>query len=238
MGPADDQKPPRPGRRLLLRAAIGAFLIFACSAATVASAGLLEVDQLIRIVKSESAPIPGIEGALDNVKAGQPQTILVLGSDRRFIDIKEKNPVRSDTLLLVRLDPARGVTAVMSIPRDLKVNIRTRRGTVTDKINAAYALGGPSLSVQTVKDLLHIPISHVVNVNFGGFQRAVNRLGCVYVDVDRDYFNDNDPPNGSPFDYATININPGYQKLCGRDALDYVRYRHFDDDLVLAERQQ
>jgi polyisoprenyl-teichoic acid--peptidoglycan teichoic acid transferase len=238
MGPADDQKPPRPGRRLLLRAAIGAFLIFACSAATVAAAGLLEVDQLIRIVKSESAPIPGIAGALDDVKAGQPQTILVLGSDRRFIDIKEKNPVRSDTLLLVRLDPARGVTAVMSIPRDLKVNIRTRRGTVTDKINAAYALGGPSLSVQTVKDLLHIPISHVVNVNFGGFQRAVNRLGCVYVDVDRDYFNDNHPPNGSPFDYATININPGYQKLCGRNALDYVRYRHFDDDLVRAARQQ
>jgi LCP family protein required for cell wall assembly len=239
MGSPDDQKkPPRPGRRLLLKGAIGAFLIFACSAATVASAGLLEVDQLIRIVKSESAPIPGIAGALDNVKAGQPQTILVLGSDRRFVDIKEKNPVRSDTLLLVRLDPSRGVTAVMSIPRDLKVDIPTRRGFVTDKINAAYALGGPSLSVRVVKDLLHIPISHVVNVNFGGFQRAVNRLGCVYVDVDRDYFNDNDPPNGSPFDYATININPGYQKLCGSDALDYVRYRHFDDDLVRAARQQ
>jgi LCP family protein required for cell wall assembly len=239
MGPLDDDnKPPRPGRGLLFRAAIGALLIIVCSGATVAAAGLLEVNQLINIVKSESAPIPGIEGALDNVRAGDPQTILVLGSDRRFIDIKEKNPVRSDTLLLVRLDPARGVTAVMSIPRDLKVNIRTRRGVVTDKINAAYALGGPSLSVQTVKDLLHIPISHVVNVNFGGFQRAVNRLGCVYVDVDRDYFNDNHPPNGSPFDYATININPGYQKLCGSDALDYVRYRHFDDDLVRAARQQ
>ena len=106
MGPLDDdKKPPRPGRRLLFRATIGALLIFMCSAATVASAGLLEVDQLIRIVKSESAPIPGIEGALDNVPAGKPQTILVLGSDRRFVDIKEKNPVRSDTLLLVRLDP-------------------------------------------------------------------------------------------------------------------------------------
>jgi LCP family protein required for cell wall assembly len=238
MGPLDDEKPPRPGRGLLLRAAIGAFFICVFSAATVASAGLLEVDQLIRIVKNESAPIPGIEGALDNVDPGKPQTILVLGSDRRFQDVKEKNPVRSDTLLLVRLDPARGVTAVMSIPRDLKVNIRTRRGTVTDKINAAYALGGPRLSVQTVSDLLHIPIHHVVNVNFGGFRRAVNRLKCVYVDVDRDYFNDNNPPNGSQFDYATIDINPGYQKLCGQDSLDYVRYRHFDDDLVRAARQQ
>jgi polyisoprenyl-teichoic acid--peptidoglycan teichoic acid transferase len=239
MGPLDDDtKPPRPGRRLLLRALVGAVLIFGCSAAAVASAGLLEVDQLIRIVKNESAPIPGIEGALDNVPAGKPQTILVLGSDRRFVDIREKNPVRSDTILLVRLDPARGVTAVMSIPRDLKVNIPTRQGLVTDKINAAYALGGPSLSVRVVRDLLHIPINHVVNVNFGGFQRAVNRLGCVYVDVDRDYFNDNHPPNGSPFDYATIDINPGYQKLCGSDALDYVRYRHFDNDLVRAARQQ
>jgi polyisoprenyl-teichoic acid--peptidoglycan teichoic acid transferase len=238
MGPLDDAKPPRPGRGLLKRAAIGATLIFLFSAATVASAGLLEVDQLINIVRSESAPIPGIEGALDNVPAGKPQTILVLGSDRRFQDIREKNPVRSDTLLLVRLDPSRGVTAVMSIPRDLKVNIPTRAGFVTDKINAAYALGGPRLSVQVVRNLLHIPINHVVNVNFGGFQRAVNRLGCVYVDVDRDYFNDNHPPNGSPFDYATIDINPGYQKLCGKDALDYVRYRHFDDDLVRAARQQ
>ena len=75
-------------------------------------------------------------------------------------------------------------------------------------------------------------------MNFGGFQRAANRLGCVYVDVGRDYFNDNNPPNGSQFDYATIDIDPGYQKLCGQDALDYVRYRHFDDDLVRAARHQ
>src|SRR3954465_7319737 len=121
MGPLDDEKPPRPGRGLLKRAAVGAFLIFAFSAATVASAGLLEVDQLISIVKSQSAPIPGIAGALDNVDPGKPQAILVLGSDRRFVDIREKNPVRSDTILLVHLDPSRGSTAVMSIPRDLKV---------------------------------------------------------------------------------------------------------------------
>src|SRR6185437_5564288 len=154
MRPVDDQKPPRPGRRLLFRATIGALLIFGCSAAAVASAGLLEVDQLIRIVKSESAPIPGIEGALDNVPAGKPQTILVLGSDRRFVDIKAKNPVRSDTILLIRLDPSRGATAVLSIPRDLKVEIP---GHGTDKINAAYADGGPGLAVRTVRQLLGLP---------------------------------------------------------------------------------
>ena len=85
-----------------------------------------------------------------------------------------------------------------------------------------------------MKNLLGLPISHVVNVNFGGFQRAVNRLGCVYVDIDRRYFNDRGGPGG----YATIDIKPGYQKLCGSDSLDYVRYRHTDDDFVRAARQQ
>src|ERR671932_1253668 len=142
-------------------------------------------------------------------------------------------------MLLVRLDPSKASTAVMSIPRDLKTQITLPNGrTVTDKINAAYALGGPKLSVKTIKKLLNVRINHVVNVNFGGFRRAVNRLGCVYVDVDRDYFNDNNPPVDSPTKYATIDINPGYQRLCGKDSLDYVRYRHLDNDLVRAARQQ
>ena len=122
----------------------------------------------------------------------------------------------------------------MSIPRDLKVKIP---GHGTDKINAAYALGGAGSRVQTVKALLDIPINHVVNVNFGGFQRAVNRLGCVYVDVDRRYFNDNTRRGGAG-GYATIDIKPGYQKLCGADSLDYVRFRHLDTDFVRAARQQ
>ena len=75
-------------------------------------------------------------------------------------------------------------------------------------------------------------------MNFGGFRRAVDRLGCVYTDVDRRYFNDNRPPFGGGGNYATIDVKAGYQKLCGQDALDFVRYRHFDNDLVRAARQQ
>jgi hypothetical protein len=71
-------------------------------------------------------------------------------------------------------------------------------------------------------------------VNFGGFSRAVNRLGCVYADIDRRYFNDRGGPGG----YATIDLKAGYQKLCGQDALDYVRFRHTDSDFVRAARQQ
>ncbi len=184
-------------------------------------------------------PLPkDTETALDDVEAGKPQTLLILGSDQRYIDKEQGNPARSDTIILLRLDPARGATAVMSIPRDLKVDIPTKNGPVTDKINAAYSIGGPALTVKTIKQLTGLQINHVVNINFGGFKDAVDRLGCVYVDVDRRYYNDNNPPNGSDSDYATINVKPGYQKLCGQKALDYVRYRHFDTDLVRAARQQ
>jgi polyisoprenyl-teichoic acid--peptidoglycan teichoic acid transferase len=72
----------------------------------------------------------------------------------------------------------------------------------------------------------------VVNLNFRAFKEAVNRIGCVYVDIDRRYF------NADALAYATIDVQPGYQKMCGEKALDYVRFRHDDSDLVRAARQQ
>jgi LCP family protein required for cell wall assembly len=220
---------PRLGLAMAKKFAVGAVLIVLLSATAVASAVLLEVDKSIEVFQEASIPIPDIENELDKVDPGSPQTILVLGSDRRFGD--GAIPARSDTIIVVRLDPNKNATAILSIPRDLRVDIP---GHGRDKINAAYAEGGPKLTVRTVKALLQLPISHVVNVNFGGFQRAVNRLGCVYVDIDRRYFN----AHGGPGGYATIDLKPGYQKLCGKDSLDFVRYRHTDDDFVRAARQQ
>jgi LCP family protein required for cell wall assembly len=212
------------------RFVLGGVLIVLLSAVAVATGLLLEVHKDIGFVREGSVPIPGITGVLDNVPAGDPQTILLLGSDRRFGDGKD-NPPRSDTVIVVRLDPDKKATAIMSIPRDLKVQIP---GIGTRKINEAYHDGGPNLTVRTVRQLLGIPINHVVNINFGGFARAVNRLGCVYADIDRRYFN----ARGGPGGYATIDLKPGYQKLCGQDALDYVRFRHDDSDFVRAKRQQ
>jgi LCP family protein required for cell wall assembly len=232
----DPNRPPRLAFGMYKRFLLGALVVVLASAGTVATAALLEVKDDTNIFLHNSHALGrDVSGALDNVDPGGPQTILLLGSDQRWVDIEDRNPVRSDTIILLRLDPSKGATSVMSIPRDLKVNIP---GHGTDKINAAYAIGGPALSVETIKSLLHIPITHVVNINFGGFRRAVDRLGCVYTDVDRHYFNDNSPPAGGGGDYATINVSAGYQKLCGQNALDFVRYRHFDTDLVRAARQQ
>ncbi|MEY2517556.1 MAG: polyisoprenyl-teichoic acid--peptidoglycan teichoic acid transferase, partial [bacterium] len=225
-----DEAPPRVGREMAKKFAIGGVLVVLFSAIAVASGLLLEVHEDVTVFARESAPIPEIKNVLDDVTASDPQTILLLGSDKRYGDGKDDRP-RSDTIIVVRLDPDKGAMAIMSIPRDLKVTIP---GYGIEKINAAYHLGGPKLTVRTVRNLLGIPIHHVINVNFGGFARAVNRLGCVYADIDRRYFNDRSGPGG----YATIDLKAGYQKLCGQDALDYVRFRHTDSDFVRAARQQ
>ena len=107
----------------------------------------------------------------------------------------------------------------------------------TDKINVAYTLGGPKLTIKTVKQLTGLGINHYVDVNFRGFKEGVDALGCVYVDVDRRYFNDNSGL-GLGQQYAVINVRPGYQKMCGQRALEYVRYRHTDTDIVRGARQQ
>jgi polyisoprenyl-teichoic acid--peptidoglycan teichoic acid transferase len=224
------------GWALLKRFALGAVAIVVLSATTVASAVLLEVREVSAIIKDESVPLaPGVSSLLQDVAPGKPQTILVIGDDRRKIDVRQGNPTRSDTMILVRLDPKRGATAMMSLPRDLLVNIP---GHGRNKLNAAFALGADALTLRTIRSLLGIPIHHYVRVTFWGFRQAVDRLGCVYVDVDRRYFNDNHPPNGGGGPYATIDVPAGYQKLCGQRALDYVRYRHLDSDLVRAARQQ
>jgi hypothetical protein len=85
--------------------------------------------------------------------------------------------------------------------------------------------------LKTVKLLTGLSVNHVVNVDFRGFWAAVNAVGCVYADIDRRYFNDS-------AGFAYINVQPGYQKMCGREALQYVRFRHEDNDLVRSARQQ
>lgn len=192
-----------------------------------------EVDELEAAFRSGKQL--KLERFLQQAESGEPQTIMLIGSDKRAATAAGgSGGARSDTIILVRLDPSKKATALLSLPRDLKVRI-PHPCNCTDKINAAYSVGGPKLTLRTVNKVTGIPIHHVVNINFGGFREAVNELGCAYIDVDRRYFNDN---SGYGPDYATIDLKPGYRKVCGRDALDYVRYRHEDTDIVRAARQQ
>jgi LCP family protein required for cell wall assembly len=211
-----------------------ATLIIVFSFAGATSASVLNVfdDLTARITDESYSQIP--ESILPDSNGG-PQTIAIIGSDARTGGGADPgDPSRSDTTILMRLDPATDQIAMLSIPRDLKVEIP---GYGTDKFNAAYSYGGTKLTLQTIKQLTGLQVNHVINVDFQGFASAVDAIGCVFVDVDREYYHSNEgvPPSEQ---YAEIDIGAGYQKLCGPDALEYARYRHTDTDLVRAARQQ
>jgi polyisoprenyl-teichoic acid--peptidoglycan teichoic acid transferase len=229
---------PKPHRHWLLplRMLLAGLLITVCTGGAVATAGLLELKSFTNEFRALSHEAPLRKGTVERAAPGKPQTILLVGSDHRFGD--GKDDARSDTMMLVRIDPDQSAITVLSVPRDLAVEIPGRG---LAKINEAYTLGGLDLVARTIKDLLgksqRFPINHAITTTFGGFVEAVNQIGCVYVDVDRRYFHSN---LGLPVSehYAEINVRAGYQELCGTRALEYVRFRHLDNDIVRAARQQ
>ena len=214
------------------RFALGAVLIVLFSATAVATGILLEVDEDIKVFKQGRSRSRSVEDLLADVPTGDPQTILLLGSDRRFADIgRGAGALGHDHRRPHRRRRATRWRSCRSRATSRSTSPATARARSTRRTTSA----APKLMIETVSELLGIDINHVVNVNFGGFRRAIDRLGCVYVDVDRRYFNDNTGPGPN---YAMIDLKPGYQKLCGSDALDFVRFRHEDSDFVRAARQQ
>jgi LCP family protein required for cell wall assembly len=171
---------------------------------------------------------------------------LVVGYDHRAGD--QGAPSRSDTMMLIRADPTTNTISLLSFPRDLDVPIwcpgRTASGAnngppvvyTHGRINSAFALCGSSGSIETVKHLTGLPINYLIRVNFLGFIAVVNKLGGVWMDVDRRYYNKNVGTINT--DYANIDLQPGYQLLTGKQALDFVRFRHTDSDLFRLARQQ
>ncbi len=184
---------------------------------------------------------------LTPVGAGKPQTIMIVGSDKRYLSkdvIDKTDPPHTDTILLVRLDPKAGAVTVMSVPRDLLVPSFSFHGRTytNEKINFAYTIGsiyghsptaGDELALAVVKHALdNIEINDFIDLNFVTFTKVVSQLGCVYINVDHRYLI---PPNSG---VSAIDLNPGYQPLCNSGALAYVRFRHYDSTFARDARQQ
>jgi polyisoprenyl-teichoic acid--peptidoglycan teichoic acid transferase len=229
----DGEPAPKP-KRFWWRFLLASVLIVGVSATATATGVLLYIDSIAQALGHNDRLHNKLQRALAEVESGKPENILILGSDKRAGEEFEEDPGRSDTTILLRIDPEDDTISVMSIPRDLKVEIPEYG---TGKFNEAYSYGGPKLTLQVVKELTGLRINHVVNVDFLGFVRAVDAIGCVYTDVDRRYYHSNVglPPSEQ---YSEINIQPGYQLLCGKKALQYVRFRHTDTDIVRSARQQ
>ncbi len=247
----DDERPPLLWWSMWKRFLIAGVLIVGLSAGATATVALNTVSSLAAEVFPTLSHIRAPKGLITPEYDGGPQTFLVLGSDRRERSkdtFDREDPPHSDTILLVRFDPEQGQTSVLSIPRDLLVSITTKAGQSypNEKINAAYTIGskeggtgaGALLAAETIKREIFpsLQLNAIVDVNFRGFMELVDTLGCAYVQVDHRYFNEN---VGTPeTNYTSIDLEPGYQRLCYENALDYVRYRHTDSDFVRVARQQ
>ncbi len=226
-------EPSRPSRAGLI-GRLAMWLGIACLVVATGAAGgaYLYFHESVAAVAAKTPEVRKAAQQLDVPLPGEPAVALVIGYDSRKGDGPDG---RSDTLMLVRADPTTDSISLLSFPRDLRVEIRCpNRTPYFDKINAAYANCGPQGSLQTVRALTGVQINYLITVNFRGFRQIVDRLDGAWIDVDRRYFND----RGGPTGYATIDLRPGYQQLTGRQALDYVRYRHADSDLYRVARQQ
>jgi LCP family protein required for cell wall assembly len=231
-----------PRRRSRLRT-VGRILFVLLVALFVALGALvggfwLWINESVSAVRAHSAETKAAEEALDVPLPGRPAVAMVIGYDKRPGESPSSGS-RSDTIMLIRADPDGRAVSMLSFPRDLSVEIPGCKGhpPFTGRINEAFTECGPKGTLQTVKDLTGVPINYLITVNFEGFREIVDQVGGVFLDVDRRYFNDN-AGLGYGQTYAKIDLHPGYQKLDGQRALDYVRYRHTDSDLYRNARQQ
>ncbi len=190
---------------------------------------------------------PGIIGALEettttvSVSTGttaetvpdppNSMNIIVFGSDHQEED---EEFGRSDSIMVVHVDSVNDFVSVLSLPRDLRVEIPGRG---VDKLNAAYAYGGEELAIRTVQQLTNIDLDHFVTIDFEAFRQVTTELGGVWIDVDRRYYHQAQVGAADPWE--NIDIQAGYQRLMGEDALDFVRFRRDSNvDFGRMERQQ
>ncbi|HEY2160300.1 MAG TPA: LCP family protein [Solirubrobacteraceae bacterium] len=218
---------------------LGCAIVLLCATGGAAVAVLDEVHTLKDALSQNGALKTG--GTLASAGWGDPQTLLLVGDDQRSLtgDFKYYSRAvlpHANEMLLVRIDPSKPYISMMSIPRELQVTIfPPHQRAVTTRFNYAYTAGGIPLLVSTIKRVTGLSVNHVMVITFARFRRAVDQMGCVYSTVDRRYLHVN-APGGEQ--YQEINLRPGYQKLCGTAAMQFVSYRHGDTSLVRDARDQ
>jgi len=230
---------PRLGRRIGLTLLILVVLLVVWTVASYLSFRAGVEDANARLPKTVEAGLTQQDGAI----ASKPTPVLLRGTDGDR-SAARSDARRSDSILLGRTDPGRHRLAYLSIPRDLRVDIP---GYGPNKINAAFQLGGASLTMKTVRALTGLQPNHVVIVDFEDFRTVIDALGGVEIDVPK-------PILSNRFDcpYATEarcqqwqgwRFGKGKQEMSGHRALIYSRVREnrldaADNDLTRGERQQ
>ncbi len=170
---------------------------------------------------------PASDGVPSIVTSGKRINVLLLGIDAR----EGETMARSDSIIMASIDPRSKQISLLSIPRDTRVEIP---GYGWDKINSASAYGGPELTTKVVSSLVGVPIKNYVMTNFSGFKDVVDVLGGVTLNVEQDMYH----PDETDLDNE-IDLSEGLQRLDGEKALQYVRYRGYEQgDIDRTKHQQ
>ncbi len=206
------------------------------------------------VIQTPVAQRPGIVGPNGEVgtaipivypdwSKNEPFNILLIGLDAR----PAEQDSRADTQIIIHIDPAAKTAAMVAIPRDLWVPIP---GYDPGRINSAFQKGetdktkipggGPSLAMWTIEDNFGIPIRYYAQVDFSGFERIIDTMGGLTIDVPRPLVDNEFPLNSADGSYGVtrLYIPAGLQHMDGRTALAYARSRHADSDLGRNFRQQ
>ena len=232
------QPPPPPRSRFqVARRVLGVLFLAVVSVALAAAGGTyLWFQESVAAISAHSVDVKTAEKQLDVKLPGQAAIALVVGYDFR-LGPESSDVSRSDTIMLIRADPATDSISMLSFPRDLVVPVHCPgQPPVNDRINSAYARCGSKGTLETVKNLTGLPVNYLITVNFQGFRQIVDKLGGVWLDIDRRYFNKNDGRASTNF--SDIDLQPGYQRMSGARALSFVRFRHTDSDFHRLARQQ
>ena len=215
---------------------LGSLIVLLCAAGGSAVFVLEQVHTLAQDLSVNKA-LKVDRGVLAQTYYGGPETLLLVGDDTRkeYKYYRGIVPDLANEMLLVRIDPGKPWISMMSIPRELWVPIDTPRGIVgPTRLNAAYTSGSTYL-LETIKRVTGLSINHMIVVTFARFEKAINKLGCVYSTIDQRYFHNN--ANGGQ-QYQNIDLQPGYQCLNGSAAEQFVSYRHTDTSQVRDARDQ
>ena len=201
-----------------------AVIVVLCVA--VGAAAALYMNSISDSMKMDSEQQSELDTVLSESTAQEPYYVLLLGSDARENDTAS----RSDTIILARIDANVGKATLVSIPRDTKVEIE---GHGTQKINAAYAFGGPAGAVEAVEKMSGVEISHYAEIHFDELEKAVDQLGGIWVDIPES----NDQTGASN---TGVELNAGMQRLNGEQALAFARerYGYNEGDFQRAENQR
>lgn len=152
---------------------------------------------------------------LKNLEEAEPFAALILGTD-----VVEEGQARSDTIIVVTVNPEEESMKMLSVPRDTLVTLPNG---LLEKINAAYATGGAVLSMTMIEEMLNIPIDFYATMDFRGLVELVDAVGGITVDSELEFTEDNYMDRQNP-----IYIQEGMQKLDGAEALGYARMRKQD----------